>query len=126
MYGTPQSVTTMNGMGGDVIDDGSGTIDPANLSNSGMFRASLFLVAYYCCFPARLRFLGLIPIVVATWLHATPHYRSAVIGLDLFLNYFFFLSMLFPVTFQTDLPPSLCPTGTIPIPCWTKSSWYQA
>ncbi|OQE17291.1 hypothetical protein PENSTE_c021G08359 [Penicillium steckii] len=33
MYGTPHSLTTMNGMGGDVVD-GSGTIDPANLSNS--------------------------------------------------------------------------------------------
>lgn len=88
MYGTPQSVTTMNGMGGDVTD-GSGTIDPANLSNSGMFRASLFFVAYYCCFPARLRFLGLVPILVATWLHATPLHRSAVIGLGLFLNYLF-------------------------------------
>ncbi|KAJ6120068.1 hypothetical protein N7523_004348 [Penicillium sp. IBT 18751x] len=32
MYGTPHSAT-MNGMGGEVID-GSGTIDPANLSNS--------------------------------------------------------------------------------------------
>lgn len=36
MYGTPRSLNTMNGMGGEVID-GSGTIDPANLSNSGMF-----------------------------------------------------------------------------------------
>lgn len=34
MYGTPHSLATMNGMGGDV--DASGTIDPANLSSSGM------------------------------------------------------------------------------------------
>ncbi|KAJ5741282.1 hypothetical protein N7533_010691 [Penicillium manginii] len=33
MYGTPHSLNTMNGMGGEVVD-GSGTIDPANLSNS--------------------------------------------------------------------------------------------
>lgn len=32
MYGTPHSLATMNGMGGDV--DASGTIDPANLSSS--------------------------------------------------------------------------------------------
>ncbi|KAJ5802623.1 uncharacterized protein N7503_005073 [Penicillium pulvis] len=33
MYGTPHSLSTMNGIGGEVVD-GSGTIDPANLSNS--------------------------------------------------------------------------------------------
>ncbi|KAJ5091836.1 hypothetical protein NUU61_006706 [Penicillium alfredii] len=33
MYGTSHSLSTMNGMGGDVVD-GSGTIDPANLNNS--------------------------------------------------------------------------------------------
>ncbi|KAJ5160334.1 uncharacterized protein N7482_007338 [Penicillium canariense] len=33
MYGTPRSHSTMNGLGGEVVD-GSGTIDPANLSNS--------------------------------------------------------------------------------------------
>jgi hypothetical protein len=42
MYGTPHSLNTMNGMGGEVVD-GSGTIDPANLSNSGML----------CCLPVR-------------------------------------------------------------------------
>lgn len=36
MYGTPHSLNTMSGMGGEAVD-GSGTIDPANLSNSGMF-----------------------------------------------------------------------------------------
>ncbi|KAJ5122648.1 hypothetical protein N7526_009585 [Penicillium atrosanguineum] len=45
MYGTPHS-TTMNGMGGEVIDS-FGTIDPANLSNSGTYhRAVLASVAF--------------------------------------------------------------------------------
>lgn len=48
MYGTSHSLSTMNGM--DIID-GSGTIDPANLSNSGMY-----LIAFLATLASRLSF----------------------------------------------------------------------
>lgn len=48
MYGTSHSLSTMNSM--DIID-GSGTIDPANLSNSGMY-----LIAFLATLASRLSF----------------------------------------------------------------------
>lgn len=103
--------------------DGSGTIDPANLSNSGTFCASLFLVACPLFSRSFCASSAFVPISVATQLHATPRHRSDVVGRRPFRQSSFVHPVLLP-SLQTDVPPSLRHAGTFP--CWTKSSWCQA
>lgn len=100
----------MNGMGGEVID-GSGTIDPANLSNSGTYHCAV-LAAVACvvsrlfcaCFHRRDRSIARTP-------RAIGHLRQLAASSRCLLP----MSCLFPVAFlQTDAPPSLCYAGTIP------------
>lgn len=101
----------MNGMGAEVVD-GSGTIDPANLSNSGTYlRAVQSVVAFVVfpprsaasCFCRRDRSVARIP--------AIGHLRPLAASSRRLLP----MSCLFPVAFlQTDAPPSLCYAGTIP------------
>lgn len=93
--------------------DGSGTIDPANLSNSGMFRASLFFGRISLLFPFCLRFVGLCSYLPGDLSTCDPARSGPLWPVGDLLS-FIICYFLFPVTFQTDAPPSLCYAGTIP------------